>query len=217
MPPQPSKDYHDACRALFPTTVLILAATIAAVATSPVVARQKNDSIRNAYLALIDDSCRNYRVALAFPRSEHDRIKAAVKAEGEAGPYAKSSKEFELDSKVAGVPGACDAAARKANVAGADATILVSDKQFLSMQSVTMLHTAQLRAARDLCKRLAVDMKAVDAEMEKHGLDASEKRVKKYLKRISGDEWTKHKRNPAPFCLDMYAKWSPSGVVKTKE
>jgi hypothetical protein len=95
--------------------------------------------------------------------------------------------------------------------------MLVSDKQFLSKQSVTMLHTAQLRAVRDLCKRLTVDMKAVDAEMEKHGLDANEKQVKKYLKRVSGDEWTKHKRNAAPFCLDMYAKWSPTGIVKTKE
>jgi hypothetical protein len=195
----------------------LAAAAIVAVAMNPAAAQQKNDSVRNAYLTLIDDSCRNYRVALAYPRSEHDRIRAAVKAEGEAGPYAKTVKAFELDSKIAGVPGACDAAARKANVAGADATMLVSDKQFLSMQSVTMLHMAQLRAVRDLCKRLAVDMKAVDSEMEKHGLDASEKRVKKHLKRISGDEWTKHKRNPAPFCLDMYAKWSPSGVVKTKE
>jgi hypothetical protein len=206
-----------ATRAFSTTARFLAAAAIAAAAISPVTAQQKNDSVRNAYLALIDDSCRNYRVALAYPRSEHDRIKAAVKAEGEAGSYAKTVKAFELDSKVAGVPGACDAAARKANVAGADATMLVSDKQFLSRQAVTMLHTAQLRAVRDLCKRLAVDMKAVDAEMEKHGLDAGEKRVKKHLKRVSGDEWTKHKRNPAPFCLDMYAKWSPSGVVKTKE
>jgi hypothetical protein len=93
----------------------------------------------------------------------------------------------------------------------------VTDKQFLSKQSVTLLHTAQLRTVRDLCKRLAVDIQAVDAELEKHGLDANEKSVKKYLKRVTGDEWTKHKRNPAPFCLDMYAKWSPTGIVKTKE
>jgi hypothetical protein len=206
----------------FPSAARCLAAAaiagaIAALALGPAAAQQKNDGVRNAYLALIDDSCRNYRVALAYPRSEHDRIKAAVKAEGEAGPYAKIVKEFELDSRVAGVPGACDAAARKANVAGADATMLVTDKQFLSKQSVTMLHTAQLRTVRDLCKRLTVDMKAVDAEMEKHGLDANEKSVKKYLKRITGDEWTKHKRDPAPFCLDMYAKWSPTGIVKTRE
>jgi hypothetical protein len=190
----------------FPAAVRCLAAAaiagaIAVLAMGPAMAQPKNDGVRNAYLALIDDRCRNYRVALAYPRSEHDRIKAAVKA----GPYPKIVKEFELDSKVAGVPGACDAAARKANVAGADATMLVADKQFLSKQSVT------------LCKRLTVDMTAVDAEMEKHGLDANEKSLKKYLKRIAGDEWAKHKRNPAPFCLDMYAKWSPSGVVKTKE
>ena len=202
----------------FPAAARCLAAAaVAAAVIGPAAAQQKNDSVRNAYLALIDDSCRNYRVALAYPRGEHDRIKAAVKAEGEAGPYPKIVKEFELASKVAGVPGACDAAARKANVAGADATMLVTDKQFLSKQSVTMLHTAQMRAVRDLCKGLTVDMKAVDAELEKHGLDANEKSVKKYLKRVTGDEWTKHKRNPAPFCLDMYAKWSPTGIVKTKE
>jgi hypothetical protein len=203
---------------VFPAAARCLtAAAIVVVTMGSATAQQKNDSVRNAYLTLIDDSCRNYRVALAYPRSEHDRIKAAVKAEGEAGPYPKIVKEFELDSKVAGVLGACNAAARKANVAGADATMLVTDKQFLSKQSVTMLHTAQLRTVRDLCKRLTVDIKAVDAEMEKHGLDANEKSVKKYLKRITGDEWTKHKRDPAPFCLDMYAKWSPTGIVKTKE
>ncbi len=195
----------------------LAAAAVVVVAMGPVAAQQKNDGVRNAYLTLIDDSCRNYRVALAYPRSEHDRIKAAVKAEGEAGAYSKVVMVFEHYTKVAGAPGACDAAARKANVAGADATMLVADKQFLSKQSVTMLHTAQLRTVRDLCKRLTVDMKTVDAEMEKHGLDANEKSVKKYLKRITGDEWTKHKRNPAPFCLDMYAKWSPTGLVKTKE
>jgi hypothetical protein len=41
--------------------------------------------------------------------------------------------------------------------------------------------------------------------------------VKKYVKRLAGDERVKHKRNPAPFCLDMYGKWSVSGLVKTKD
>lgn len=60
-------------------------------------------------------------------------------------------------------------------------------------------------------------MATVNAEMEKHSLDGNETRVKKYLKRLAGDERVKHKRNPAPFCLDMYGKWSAAGVVKTKD
>jgi hypothetical protein len=160
----------------------LLASAITAAAIGPAGAQQKNESVRNSYLALIDDSCRGYRVALAFPKSEHDRIKAAVKVEG-GEVYANAVKELELNSKVAGAAGACEAAFRKAYVAGADATMLVPDKQFLS----------------------------------KHGLDGNETRVKKYVKRLAGDERVKHKRNPAPFCLDMYGKWSASGVVKTKD
>jgi hypothetical protein len=192
----------------------LLASAVTAAPIGPAGAQQKNENLRNGYLALIDDSCRGYRVALAFPKSEHDRIKAAVKG-NEA--YANAVKEFELNSKVAGAAGACEAAFRKTYVAGADATMLVPDKQFLSKQSVTMLHTAQLQTVHDLCKRLTVDMAAVNAEMEKHGLDGNETRVKKYVKRLAGDERVKHKRNPAPFCLDMYGKWSASGVVKTKD
>ncbi|MBX9844554.1 MAG: hypothetical protein K2Z80_22370 [Xanthobacteraceae bacterium] len=194
----------------------LVASVVAIAAVGPAGAQQKNESLRNSYLALIDDSCRGYRVALAFPRSEHDKIKAAVKAErGEA--YASVVKEFELNTKVAGAAGACEAAFRKAYIAGADATMLVPDKQFLSKQSVTMLQTAQLQTVQDLCKRLTVDTAAVKAEMEKYGLDGSETRVKKYVKRLAGDERVKHKRNPAPFCLDMYGKWSAAGVVKTRD
>ena len=192
----------------------LLASTIAAGAIGPASAQQKNDGARDVYLALIDDNCRGYRVALAFPKSEHDRLKAAAKA-GEA--YAGAVKEFELNTRVAGAAGACEAAFRKAYIAGADATMLVPEKQFLSKQSVTMLHTAQLQTVQDLCKRLTVDMTAVNAELTKHGLDLNETRVKKYVKRLAGDERVKHKRNPAPFCLDMYGKWSASGVVKTKD
>jgi hypothetical protein len=198
------------------TACVVGASVIAAAAIGPAGAQQKNESVRNAYLALIDDSCRSYRVALAFPKSAHDKIKAAVKAEG-GEAYANAVKELELNTKVAGAAGACEAAFRKAYVAGADATMLVPDKQFLSKQSVTMLHTAQLQTVHDLCKRLTVDMAAVNAEMEKVGLDGNETRVKKYVKRLAGDERVKHKRNPAPFCLDMYGKWSVSGVVKTKD
>ena len=194
----------------------LLASVIAAATIEPAGAQQKNESVRNSYLALIDDNCRGYRVALAFPKSEHDRIRATVKAEG-GEAYANVVKEFELNAKVAGAAGACEAAFRKAYVAGADATMLVPERQFLSKQSVTMLHTAQLQTAQDLCRRLTVDMTVVNAEMEKHGLDGNESRVKKYVKRLAGDERVKHKRNPAPFCLDMYGKWSASGVVKTKD
>src|SRR5262245_20005990 len=99
----------------------LLASAIAAAAIGPAAAQQKNDGVRDAYLALIDGNCRGYRVALAFPKSEHDRLKAAAKA-GEA--YAGAVKEFELSTKVAGAAGACDAAFRKAYIAGADATML---------------------------------------------------------------------------------------------
>jgi hypothetical protein len=194
----------------------LLASAIAAAAIGPAGAQQKNERVRNSHLALIDDHCRGYRVALAFPKSEHDKIKAAVKAEG-GEAYANAVKELELNTKVAGAAGACEAAFRKAYIAGADATMLVPDKQFLSKQSVTMLHTAQLQTVHYLCKRLTVDFAAVNAEMEKVGLDGNETRVKKYVKRLAGDERVKHKRNPAPFCLDMYGKWSVSGLVKTKD
>ncbi|MBX9828464.1 MAG: hypothetical protein K2Y27_26160 [Xanthobacteraceae bacterium] len=194
----------------------LLASAVAVAAVGPAGAQQKNESLRNSYLALIDDSCRGYRVALAFPRSEHDKIKAAVKADG-GEAYANVVSEFELNTRVAGAAGACEAAFRKAYIAGADATMLVPDKQFLSKQSVTMLQTAQLQTVQELCKRLTVDTAAVKAEMEKYGLDGNETRVKKYVQRLAGDERVKHKRNPAPFCLDMYGKWSAAGVVKTRD
>jgi len=192
----------------------VLALALVAAATGPAAAQPKDEGVRDAYLALIDDNCRGYRVAMAFPRSEHDKLKAAAKA-GEA--HAAAVKEFELSTKVAGLAGACDAAFRKAYIAGADATMLAPDKQFLSKQSVTMLHTAQLQTVHDLCKRLVVDLAAVNAELTKHGLDLNEKRVKQYVKRLTGDERVKHKRDPAPFCLDMYGKWSAAGVVKTRD
>jgi hypothetical protein len=195
-------------------TGCLLALVITAAPIAPAGAQPNDNSVRDAYLALIDDNCRGYRVALAYPKGEHNRLKAAAKA-GEA--YADALKELELNTKVAGAPGACELAFRKANIAGADATMLVPDKHFLSKQSVTMLQTAQLQTVQDLCKRLIVDMAAVNAELEKHGLDLKETRVRKYVKRIAGDERVKHKRNPAPFCLDMYGKWSASGVVKTRE
>jgi hypothetical protein len=192
----------------------LLVSAAAAIAIGPAAAQPKDAGLRDAYLALIDDSCRGYRVALAFPKSEHDRLKAVAKA-GEA--YGKAARDFELSTRVAGAAGACEDAFRKAYVAGADATMLVPDKQFLSKQSVTMLHTAQLQTVHDLCKRLTVDMAAVNADMQKHGLDEKDPRVKRYVKRLAGDERVKHKRNPAPFCLDMYGKWSASGVVRTKD
>ena len=46
----------------------LLASAVTAAAIGTAGAQQKNESMRNSYLALIDDSCRGYRVALAFPK-----------------------------------------------------------------------------------------------------------------------------------------------------
>jgi hypothetical protein len=167
-------------------------------------------------MAVLDDSCKGYRVALAYPRAEHDKIKAAVKAEGAAGPYAEIAKQFEQNTKVVGVAGACQDAFKKARANGADKKMLQPEKDFLTEQVKVLDNTARLRTVQDLCKLLVVDQKAVTAELEKHGLDAKERHVRKTLKQLAYDEYRKYKNNPSPFCLDMYGKWSASGTIRTK-
>ena len=96
---------------------LILSAVICVIASAasfgPATAQLNRDSTRTSYMAVLDDSCKGYRVALAYPRAEHDKIKAAVKAEGAAGPYAEIAKQFEQNTKVVGVAGACQDAFKK--------------------------------------------------------------------------------------------------------
>jgi hypothetical protein len=133
------------------------------------------------------------------------------------GPYPEIAKQFEQDTKVVGLPGACQAAFKKARENGANETMLQPEKDFLTQQTVVLYQTARLRTVQDLCKLLLVDAKAMAADLEKHGLDAKESRVKKTLKQIAYDEYRKYKTNPSPFCLDMYAKWSASGMLKTKQ
>ena len=198
-------------------TRIIAAAFIAIAVSPPAAAQPSRDSVRTATMAVIDDNCRNYRVALAFPRSEHDKIESAAKAEGAAGPYPGIARQFEQDTRVVGLPGACQAAFKKARENGADETMLQPEKDFLTQQTVILYQTARLRTVQDLCKLLIVDAKAMAADLEKHGLDAKESRVKKTLKQIAYDEYRRYKNNPSPFCLDMYAKWSASGMLKTKQ
>ena len=201
------------------TIAAILSASVvsAAAQTGPMPAQANRDSTRISYMAVLDESCKGYRVALAFPRSEHDKIKAKVKAEGAAGPYADIARQFEQNTKVVGVAGACQDAFKKARANGADETMLQPEKDFLTQQTVILYQTARLRTVQDLCKLVVVDAKAMAADLDKHGLDAKESRVKKTLKQIAYDEYRKYKTNPSPFCLDMYAKWSASGMLKTKQ
>src|SRR3954469_24662958 len=112
----------------FPMRIAAASALAAAVAV-PVVAQQapgepslqnfNKDSLLKAYLTIVDDSCPTQRVALAFPKDEHGKIKSAVKADA-AGPYAAVAKEFETNSKIVGPAGACSAAIRKAQEFGAN-------------------------------------------------------------------------------------------------
>src|SRR4051794_17912197 len=99
----------------FPMRIAAASALAAAVAV-PVVAQPApgepslqnfdKDSLLKAYLVIVDDSCPTYRVALAFPKDEHAKIKSAVKADT-AGPYAAAAKEFATNGKVVGPAGAC--------------------------------------------------------------------------------------------------------------
>jgi hypothetical protein len=202
---------------IFATRTLAAVAAFIAAAASPAAAQPSRDSVRTGTMSVIDDNCRNYRVALAFPRSEHDKIKAAAKAEGAAGPYPEIAKQFAQDTKVVGLPGACQAAFKKARENGANETMLQPEKDFLTQQTVILYQTARLRTVQDLCKLLVVDARAMAADLEKHGLDAKESRVKKSLKQIAYDEYRRYKNNPSPFCLDMYGKWSASGMLKTRQ
>jgi hypothetical protein len=174
------------------------------------------DGLLKAYLAVIDDSCPAYRVALAFPKDEHGKLKIAIKAEA-SGAYAAALKEFETNIKVAGPAGACSVAIRKAQENGANTTNLVGAKEFFAQQEVAMMETAQLRFADGYCKRLTVDWQAENVRLEQFGLDPNARRVKGVVKKQTSDIRSRHRREPAPYCLELYNKWSSAGLLKTKE
>jgi len=174
------------------------------------------DSLLKAYLVIVDDRCPTYRVALAFPKDEHAKLKSAVKADA-AGPYAAAAKEFETNSKVVGPAGACSAAIRKAQEFGANTTNLVPAKDFFAQQELAMMETAQLQFAGEYCKRLTVDWKAQNARLERLSLDPNARHVKGVVKKQLKDVRSRHRHEPAPFCLELYNKWSSAGLLKTKE
>lgn len=174
------------------------------------------DKLLKAYLVIVDDSCPTYRAALAFPKDEHGKIKSAVKADA-AGPYAAAAKEFETNSKVVGPAGACSAAIRKAQEFGANTTNMVPAKDFFAQQELAMMETAQLRFAEDYCKRLTVDWKAQNARLAELGLDPNARRVKGVVKKQASDVRSRHRHEAAPYCLELYNKWSSAGLLKTKE
>jgi hypothetical protein len=208
----------------FPMRVLAACALVTAVAMpgaapaqpAPTLENFSKESLLKAYLAVIDDSCPTYRVALAFPKDEHIKIKNAVKADA-SGPYAAAAKEFETNSKVVGPAGACGEAIRRAQVNGANTTNLVPVKDFFAQQELAMMETAQLRFADDYCKRLAVDWKAQNARLAQVGLDPNARRLKGVVKKQASDIRSRHRHEPAPFCLELYNKWSSAGLLKTKE
>jgi len=174
------------------------------------------DKLLKAYLVIVDDSCPTQRVALAFPKDEHAKIKSAVKADA-AGPYATAAKEFETNSKIVGPAGACGVAIRKAQEFGANTTTMVPAKDFFAQQEVAMMETAQLRFAEDYCKRLTVDWKARNAQLTELGLDPNARRVKGIVKKQASDIRSRHRSDAAPYCIELYNKWSPAGLLKTKE
>ncbi len=183
---------------------------------APTLQNFDKDSLLKAYLAVIDDSCPSYRVALAFPKDEHLKLKAAVKADA-GGAYPATAKEFETNSKVVGAAGACDEAIRRAQVNGANTTNLVPAKDFFAQQELAMMETAQLRFADDYCKKLTVDWKAQNARLAQLGVDPNARRVKGVVKKQASDIRSRHRHEPAPFCLELYNKWSATGLLKTKE
>lgn len=174
------------------------------------------DKLLKAYLAVVDDSCPTYRVALAFPKDEHGKIKSAVKADA-AGPYAVAAKEFETNSKIVGPAGACGVTIRKAQEFGANTTNMVPAKDFFVQQELAMMETAQLRFAEDYCKRLTVDWKAQNARLAQLGLDPNARRVKGVVKKQASDIRSRYRSDAAPYCIELYNKWSPAGLLKTKE
>jgi hypothetical protein len=179
-------------------------------------AQPSRDDLKASYLVLIDDNCPNQRVALAFPRDAHLKLKNAIKSET-GGAYPAAAKEFETNTKVVGTAGACGEAIRKAQENGANTTNLVPAKEFFAQQQVAMQETAQLRFADDYCKKLVVDWKAQNERLEKLGLDPNARRVKGIVKKMNSDLRSRHRYEPAPFCLELYGKWSPPGLLKTKE
>lgn len=209
----------------FPIRIAALAAAVlvqtgVALAQSgpaePSLQNFNKDSLLKAYLVIVDDSCPTYRVALAFPKDEHAKIKSAVKADA-AGPYAAAVKEFETNGKVVGPAGACSAAIRKAQEFGANTTTMVPAKDFFAQQELAMMETAQLRFADDYCKRLTVDWKGQNARLEKLGLDPNARHVKGVVKKQAKDIRSRHRHEAAPYCLELYNKWSSAGLLKTKE
>ena len=113
--------------------------------------------------------------------------------------------------------GACGVAIRKAQEYGANTTNLVAAKDFFAQQELAMMETAQLRFANDYCKRLVVDWKAQNARLEQLGLDPNARHVKGVVKKQASNVRSRHRYDPAPFCLELYGKWSSAGLLKTKE
>ena len=205
----------------FPVRLAAACACAAAVAVPINAARSEGQggpggSPLSGYLAVIDDGCPTYHVALAFPRDEHLKFKNAVKADT-GGAYTAAAKEFETNSKIVGAAGACSAAVRKAQENGANTTNLVPAKAFFVQQELALMESAQLRFADDYCKRLAVDWKAQNARLEKLGLDPSARHVRGVVRKLATDIRSRHRHEPALFCLELYGKWSSVGLLKTKQ